>query len=251
MVNLSYRKSLLKLTIALYKSAGKSNGYTIKKHISGGHKQRYKKIDFWRTFLWCIPATICNIEYDANRSSYIALIRYVNGILSYILAPQGLKKYDLIIATDRNIYSNGLTKHLWSIPIGSLIHNIELLPNNGGKYVRAAGTYAKILRKKNNYTHIQLKSGEIRMISSFSVATLGIVSNSLHKYLKLLKAGDNRHKGYKSIIRGVAMNPIDHPHGGDTSGGRPSVNIWGIYTKGIPTKKYKKNKFIIKQRNKK
>jgi len=217
-------------------------------HKGGGHKKSYRIIDFKRLKRE-MPANIERIEYDPNRTAFIALAKYEDGTLSYILAPEGLVIGDKISSGENADIKIGNALPLSSIPIGSIVHNIELRPGKGGQMIRSAGSSASIVGKDSGYTLVKLRSGEVRLVLSECYATIGGLSNPDQKNINLGKAGRNRWKGKRPHVRGVAMNPIDHPHGGGegkTSGGRHPVTPWGKSTKGKKTRHNKRtNKFII------
>lgn len=245
---LSNVKPIRALTIGLKKKSGHNNrGKITVYNRGGGHKRKYRKIDFKRSLL-NIPAIVLRIEYDPNRSANIALICYKNGILSYILAPKGLKSGDIIKSNIKTQATLGNSLILKNILIGTIIHNIELSPGKGGQLARSAGTYALLISKtKDGYAMLRLNSGETRMVSVLCMASIGIVSNIEHNNCIYGKAGHSRWINRKPVVRGVAMNPVDHPHGGRTKGGRPSVTPWGRSTKGMRTVR-KKNKLILNRR---
>lgn len=232
----------------------KNNKGRLLGHRGGGHKKKYRIIDFARK-QWNCSAIVHRLDYDPNRTSLIALLSYSNGTASYILAPYGLKPGDIIYSGFNANFSLGNVFYLWQIPLTTLIHNIELYPGKGGQIARAAGSFAKIIRKDSKYAVLLLKSGEERIFDLNCLATIGRVSNAQHNLIDLKKAGRSRWKGRRPVVRGVVKNPVDHPHGGGegkTSGGRPSVSPWGKITKGMPTRR-KNNKtsvFISKFRNK-
>lgn len=246
-------KPFKKLTKGLIKTGGRNNqGRITMFHIGGGHKRLYRIIDFKRT-LFNTKGTVKRIEYDPNRSAWIALVVYENGIISYILAPNGLTIGDNIISGEKVDIKIGNALPLKNIPIGTLIHNIELKPGKGGQLSRSAGTYAQLIRKdEGTYAMLRLSSGEQRLVSMQSMASIGVVSNLDNQNINFGKAGTTRWKNRRPIVRGVAMNPVDHPHGGGegrTSGGRPSVTPWGKPTKGKATRSVrKKNPFILSKR---
>jgi len=253
MINFFNISPLKRLTKSLKRSDGRNSfGRITSYHRGGGVKRRYRIIDFKREIL-DIPGFVRRIEYDPIRNSYIALICYANGILSYILASENLGIGAMLLNTKQyySDYTNSSSLILKNYPIGSFIHNLELSPGEGAKICRSAGSYAQIL-KKVGLTHviIKLKSGEHRLVNCNSFASFGVVSNSNFKNISLHKAGQARLLGRRPIVRGVAMNPIDHPHGGNTSGGRPSVSPWGKLAKGGKTRSANKssNNFIIKKR---
>ncbi len=241
------------LTEGKTKSGGRNNyGRLTAFRVGGGHKQKYRLIDFKRSKTG--TAVVERLEYDPNRSAYIALVKYhADGELAYILAPQRLSVGDIVEAGAKVEVKTGNAMQLKNIPVGSLIHNIELKPGHGGQIARAAGGYAQLVGKDAGYAQVKLRSGELRLIPSECMATLGAVSNPDHQNESLGKAGRNRWKGRRPSVRGVAMNPIDHPHGGGegkTSGGRHPVTPWGKPTKGAKTRSRKKvNKLIIRTRH--
>ncbi|MBF8246641.1 MAG: 50S ribosomal protein L2 [Rickettsia sp.] len=240
------------LSKGLNKSAGRNNfGRITSWHKGGGHKNLYRIIDFKRDK--CdIEARVKRLEYDPNRTSFIALITYEDGVSSYILAPNDLKINDKVISGDRAEIAVGNSLKLANIPVGTNIHNIELRPGKGGQLVRSAGTFASIVGKSGGYAQIKFGSGEVRLVLLKCRATIGVVSNADKKNIKLGKAGRNRWLGVRPTVRGVAMNPVDHPHGGGegkTSGGRHPVTPWGKSTKGKKTRKKKStSKFILSKR---
>lgn len=246
-------KSIKKLTKGFQRSNGRNNqGKITVRHRGGGHKRKYRLIHFNRINL---NGNVQSIEYDPNRSSNIACILETNGEKKYILAPEGLKLNEKIESGSDVILKIGNALPLRNIPIGSTIHNISLKPFSKGQFIRSAGTSAQLIQKVDNkYAKIRLISGEQRLILLDCYATLGVVSNINHKKIKLGKAGRSRWLNKRPHVRGVAMNPVDHPHGGGegkTSGGRPSVSPQGKITKGKPTRSKKKpNHFIIQKRKK-
>lgn len=250
------RFKIKKLMKGFKRANGRNNqGKITVRHRGGGHKRLYRQITFNRKNL---NGKVQAIVYDPNRSANIAIICINNSIFrtTYILAPEGLKKNDYIMSGPSSDLKIGNSLPLSSLPIGSIIHNISLNPNGPGKLIRSAGTYAQLLQKtENNYAKIRLNSGELRLILLTCYATLGIVSNINHKKIKLGKAGRNRWLNKRPHVRGVAMNPVDHPHGGGegkTSGGRPSVSPQGKITKGKFTRlKKKSNQFILEFRKQK
>lgn len=240
------------LTVGKTKTGGRNNlGHITTRHIGGGHKQRYRLIDFKRN-KFDVPATVERIEYDPNRTAFIALIKYEDGALSYILAPQRLKEGKTIVSGERVDIRPGNALPLKNIPVGTIVHNIEMKPGRGGQLARAAGSYAQLTGKDYGYALLKLRSGEVRLVRSECMATIGAVSNPDHQNIVIGKAGRNRWKGVRPTVRGVAMNPVDHPHGGGegkTSGGRHPVTPWGLPTKGKRTRKNKRtNKFIVRRR---
>ena len=218
----------------------------------GGHKRLYRKIDYKRN-KFDIPAKVASIEYDPNRSARIALLNYADGYKSYILAPDGLKVGDTVVSGENVEISQGNALSIKNIPVGTIIHNIELKPMGGGKLARAAGTSAQITAKEGPYAQVKLSSGEIRLIHIECMATIGRVGNTEHELVVLGKAGRKRHLGKRPVVRGVAMNPVDHPHGGGegkASKGNPHpVSPWGWITIGYKTRNNKRtNKYIVKRR---
>ena len=243
------------LTEGLHKSGGRNNnGRITARHIGGGHKRRYRIIDFKRT-KFGEPATVERIEYDPNRSAFIALIKYKDGEQSYILAPQRLRIGDTVEAGEDADIKPGNALPMQNIPVGTIIHNVEMKPGKGGQIARSAGTYAQLVGKDAGYALLRLSSGERRMVRAECMATVGAVSNPDRKNVKLGKAGRKRWMGKRPVVRGVAMNPVDHPHGGGegrTSGGRHPVTPWGKPTKGKRTRSnIRTDKLIIRRRHKK
>ncbi|WP_114325350.1 50S ribosomal protein L2 [Candidatus Colwellia aromaticivorans] len=237
------------------KSGGRNNnGRITVRHIGGGHKQHYRIIDFKRNKDG-IPAKIERIEYDPNRSANIALVLYADGERRYILAPKGLSAGDVIQSGVDAPIKAGNTMPLRNTPLGSVIHAIELKPGKGAQIARAAGTYAQLVAKDGAYVTLRLRSGEMRKIEADCRATLGEIGNSEHMLRSLGKAGASRWRGVRPTVRGVAMNPVDHPHGGGegkTSGGRHPVSPWGVPTKGYKTRSNKRtDKFIVRRRTNK
>ena len=252
--NLWKGKSLKSLTIGKHSTGGRNNlGRITSRSKGAGHKQKYREIDFYRK-KDNLKAKIERIEYDPNRSAHVALIKYEDGLMSYILAPNKIKIGDEVVSGKNKEIEIGNCMPLSDIPTGTDIHNIELNPNGGGKLVRSAGSSAQISGMDENYCIIKLSSGEIRKIINTARATIGSVSNTDHQNIKIGKAGRNRWKGRRPSVRGVAMNPVDHPHGGGegkTSGGRSPVSPWGQSAKGLKTRNNKlTNKFIILRRKK-
>ena len=247
-------KSLKSLTFGKKSTGGRNNlGRITSRSRGAGHKQKYREIDFHRK-KDDIKAKIERIEYDPNRSAYVALIKYEDGQMSYILAPSKIRIGDEIISGRNKEIKIGNCMQLSDIPAGTDIHNIELAPNGGGKLVRSAGSSAQISGNDDNYCIVKLKSGEVRKIINTARATIGSVSNSDHQNIKIGKAGRNRWKGKRPSVRGVAMNPVDHPHGGGegkTSGGRDPVSPQGQSAKGLKTRKnVMTDKYIISRRKK-
>jgi large subunit ribosomal protein L2 len=234
-------------------TAGRNNmGRVTARHRGGGNRAIIRIVDFKRV-KDTIPATVKTVEYDPNRSALIALVAYRDGEKRYIVAPDGIQVGDTVVSGDDAPIKIGNTLTLNNIPLGVEIHNIELQPGKGGELVRSAGLSCQILAKEGAYAHIKLPSGEIRLIDLRCRATIGKVSNPLHSSIVIGKAGRTRHKGIRPYVRGVAMNPIDHPMGGGegrSHGGRHPTSPWGWLTKGKKTRKHKKasSKFILKRR---
>ena len=247
-------KALKSLTFGKSSTGGRNNlGRITSRHKGAGHKNKFRVVDFHRK-KDDIKGKIERIEYDPNRTAYLALVKYEEGIMNYILAPSKIKVGDEVISGRNKEIEIGNCMPLSDIPAGTNIHNIELSPNGGAKLVRSAGSTATIAGIDENYVVIKLSSGEIRKIISTARATIGAVSNSDHQNIKIGKAGRNRWKGKRPQTRGVAMNPVDHPHGGGegkTSGGRSPVSPWGQSAKGLKTRKNKStDKYIISRRKK-
>jgi large subunit ribosomal protein L2 len=243
------------LTEGLTKSGGRNNnGRITSRRRGGGHKRLYRVIDFKRT-KFDISATVERIEYDPNRSAFIALVKYDDGEQAYILAPQRLQEGDKVIAANRADIKPGNAMPMENMPVGTIIHNVEMKPGRGGQMARAAGTYVQLIGKDSGYAQLRLTSGELRMVPAKCMATVGAVSNSDNKNTNMSKAGRSRWLGKRPKVRGVAMNPVDHPHGGGegrTSGGRHPVSPWGKPTKGARTRgKKKSDDLIIRRRRKK
>mgnify|MGYP001140644311 FL=1 len=237
------------------KTGGRNNqGRITTRHVGGGHKHHYRVIDFKRNKDG-IPGKVERIEYDPNRSAHIALVLYADGERRYILAPKGLFAGDAVRSGVDAPMKAGSCLPLRNIPVGSTIHNIELRPGKGGQIARSAGTSAQLVAREGAYATVRLRSGEMRKIPSDCRATLGEVSNSEHSLRQLGKAGASRWRGIRPTVRGVVMNPVDHPHGGGegrTSGGRHPVTPWGMPTKGYKTRKNKRtDKFIVRRRGQK
>jgi len=244
-----------KLTVALRKTGGRNNhGRITSRHRGGGHRRRYRIIDFKRN-KFDASGIIESIEYDPNRSPRIALVNYDDGEKRYIISPEGLKIGDKIISSrDNQIpFKTGNAMPLGKIPEGLLVHNIELKPGKGAQMARSAGTYARIVATEKGMITLKLPSGELRLVSEECIATIGSVGNKSHENISIGKAGRSRWMGRRPKVRGVAMNPIDHPHGGGegrTSGGRHPVSPWGVPAKGYRTRKKNKvsGQFIVKRR---
>jgi len=223
------------------------------RHKGGGHKRHYRIIDFKRD-KENILANVGSIEYDPNRSAYIALLNYADGEKRYIIAPHGLKAGDVVQTSAEPPFSNGSCMKLKHMPLGSVIHNIELTPGRGAKMVRSAGMSAQLMARSGGYATLRMPSGEVRLVNEDCRATFGTVSNSEHNLRVEGKAGRMRWKGIRPTVRGTAMNPVDHPHGGGEGKHRGNIpqTPWAIYTRGLRTRsKSKSNKFIVKDRRKK
>jgi len=241
------------LTVGLRKTGGRDNfGHVTSRRIGGGHKRKLRVIDFKRNKFDC-EATVQRLEYDPNRTSFIALIKYDDGELAYILAPQRLKAGDKIISSAKADVKPGNAMPLKSMPVGTIVHNVELKAGKGGQLVRSAGCYAQLVGKDAGYAQLKLSSGELRIVREECLATVGAVSNPDNQNKSLGKAGRSRWLGIRPVTRGVAMNPVDHPHGGGegrTSGGRHPVTPWGKPTKGAKTRSNKKtDRFIMRSRH--
>ena len=236
------------------KGGRNNNGRITVRHVGGGHKQRYRVIDFRRNKDG-IPATVERLEYDPNRTAYIALVCYADGERRYIVAPKGLKTGDVIHSGDAAPIKTGNTLPLRNVPLGSVVHCVELKPAKGAQIARSAGTSVQLVAREGAYATLRLRSGEMRKVPADCRATLGEVSNSEHNLRSLGKAGAKRWRGVRPTVRGVAMNPVDHPHGGGegrTSGGRHPVSPWGTPTKGYKTRSNKRtDNMIVRRRNKK
>jgi len=239
------------LTEGLRKQGGRNNtGRITARRRGGGHKRRYRVIDFKRR-KFDVSAVVERLEYDPNRTAFIALIRYDDGEQTYILAPQRVAVGDTVMAGRSVDIKPGNALPMNNIPVGTIIHNIEMKPGKGGRIARSAGTYAQLIGKDQGYAQLKLSSGELRMVRAECMATIGAVSNPDQKNVKLGKAGRRRWLGHRPSVRGVAMNPVDHPHGGGegrTSGGRHPVTPWGKPTKGKRTRSNKKTDRLIMRR---
>ncbi len=242
------------LTEGIRKTGGRNNkGRITTRHIGGGHKKLYRKVDFKR-LTHDIPATVERLEYDPGRTAFIALIKYTDGRVSYILAPQRLKVGDTVVSGARVDVKPGNAMPLKNMPVGTIIHNVEMRVGKGGQIARSAGAYAQLVGRDNGKAQIKITSGEVRLVPEDCMATVGAVSNPDHFNISLGKAGRKRWMGVRPTVRGVAMNPIDHPHGGGegrTSGGRHPVTPWGKGTKGTKTRKNKRTTLNIVQGRKK
>ena len=245
-------KSLL---APMKKSGGRNNaGKMTVRNVGGGHKRRYRMIDFKRDKIG-IPAKVETVEYDPNRSAHIALVLYRDGEHRYIIAPKGLRAGDEVISGREAAIKPGNCMPLRNIPMGSVIHCVEMKPGKGAQLARSAGAAAQLVAREGQYATLRLRSGEMRKVESRCRATIGEVSNSEHNLEKLGKAGAKRWRGVRPTVRGVAMNPVDHPHGGGegrTSGGRHPVSPWGMPTKGYKTRKNKRtDNMIVRRRGRK
>jgi large subunit ribosomal protein L2 len=246
-------KPVKALTSGKAEAGGRNNhGRITAHHRGGGHKRRLRLVDFKRR-KFDVPATVERLEYDPNRSAFIALVKYADGELSYILAPQRLKAGDQVVSGERVDIKPGNAMPLANIPVGTIVHNVELKRGRGGQLARSAGTYAQLVGKDAGYAQIKLNSGELRLVPGECLATVGAVSNPDNQNTVVGKAGRKRWLGRRPVVRGVVMNPVDHPHGGGegkTSGGRHPVTPWGKPTKGKKTRKNKAtDKFIIRRRH--
>ena len=245
-------KSLL---VPLKKSGGRNNnGRITTRHRGGGHKRQYRLIDFKRNKLE-VPAKVATIEYDPNRTTRIALLHYVDGEKRYILAPQGLQVGDTVVSGATADIKPGNAMPLLNIPTGTQVHNVEMKPGKGGQMARSAGAYAQLMAKEGKQAHLKLPSGEVRMVPVDCWATIGQLSNAEQENISLGKAGRKRWTGKRPHVRGVAMNPVDHPMGGGegkSSGGRHPCSPWGVPSKGFKTRKPKaSDRYIVKHRSKK
>ncbi|ACT59763.1 50S ribosomal protein L2 [Hirschia baltica] len=244
-----------KLTEGLTGSGGRNNlGRITARRIGGGAKKLYRIIDFKRR-KFDVPATVERLEYDPNRSAFIALLNYEDGEQAYIIAPQRLAPGDTVIAGENVDIKPGNALPLKSIPVGTIIHNVEMKPLKGAQIARAAGTYVQLVGRQDGYAQVKLSSGELRLIPELCIATIGAVSNPDNMNQNLGKAGRKRHLGKRPSVRGVVMNPVDHPHGGGegkSSGGRHPVTPWGKKTRGPKTRNNKTtDRLIVRRRNKK
>jgi large subunit ribosomal protein L2 len=236
------------LTEGLSKSGGRNHfGRITTRHIGGGHKRSYRLVDFKRR-KWDVAGTIERLEYDPNRTAFIALVNYADGEQAYILAPQRLRAGDKVVAGERVDIKPGNAAPLKAIPVGTIVHNVELKPGKGGQIARSAGAFAQLIGRDADYCQVRLNSGEIRLIRQDCMASIGAVSNPDHQNENQGKAGRTRWKGTRPTVRGVAMNPVDHPLGGGegrTSGGRHPVSPWGQPTKGYRTRRNKRTSNMI------
>jgi large subunit ribosomal protein L2 len=248
-------KPVKTLTEGLTKTGGRGGGGRVSMwHRGGGHKRAYRLIDFKRA-KHGVPATVERLEYDPNRTAFIALIKYEDGELAYILAPQRLAPGDTVIADMQVDVKPGNAMPLANMPIGTIVHNVEMKLGKGGQIARAAGTYVQLVGRDSGYAILRVNSGETRMVPAECMATVGAVSNPDNSNVSIGKAGRMRWKGRRPVVRGVAMNPVDHPHGGGegrTSGGRHPVTPWGKSTKGKKTRhKRSTDKYILRSRHQK
>jgi large subunit ribosomal protein L2 len=247
-------KPVKTLTEGQHSSGGRNNhGRITSRFRGGGHKQSYRVVDFKRR-KFDVPATVERLEYDPNRTAFIALIKYRDGELAYILAPQRLRVGDTVVAGARVDIKPGNAMPLSAVPVGTIVHNIEMKPGAGGKIARAAGQYAQLVGKDAGYAQIKLMSGELRLVRGECMGSIGAVSNPDNSNQEIGKAGRSRWLGWRPHNRGVVMNPVDHPHGGGegrTSGGRHPVTPWGKPTKGYKTRGNKRtDSLIVRRRNK-
>jgi len=247
-------KPVKTLTEGLTKSGGRNNkGRVTTRFRGGGHKRSYRLVDFKRRKA-DVPATVERLEYDPNRTAFIALIKYDDGELSYILAPQRLQTGDKVVSGERVDVKPGNAMPLKNIPVGTIVHNVEMKPGKGGQIARSAGAYVQLVGRDQGYALLRLSSGETRMVPGDCMASIGAVSNPDHMNITIAKAGRKRWMGKRPHVRGVVMNPVDHPHGGGegrTSGGRHPVTPWGKPTKGKRTRSNKAtDKFIVRSRHK-
>lgn len=244
-------KSLL---LTKKRTNGRNNmGHITCRHKGGGHKRHYRVIDFKRD-KENIPARVASIEYDPNRSSYIALLNYADGEKRYIIAPQGLKEGTILQSGNQVAFNIGNSMQLRFMPLGSVVHNIEMIPGKGAQLVRSAGLSAQLMARSGGYATLRMPSGEVRMVNENCKATFGTVSNPEHNLRVEAKAGRNRWKGIRPAVRGVAMNPVDHPHGGGEGRGKGNhpQTPWAMYTKGYRTRATTRStRFIVKDRRKK
>ena len=251
---LTTNKPYRKLTTPIKKTGGRNNsGRITSRRRGGGHKRSYRIIDFKRN-KFDIEGKVATIEYDPNRSAFIALIHYIDGEKRYIIQPDGLKVGDKIISSIKAELKTGNAMQLKNIPSGQFVHNIEMIPGKGAQMARSAGAYVQVMAHDNNYVTLKMPSGEVRMVLDKCLATVGVVGNKQHELVRSGKAGRSRWLGRRPKVRGVAMNPVDHPMGGGegkSSGGRHPVSPWGKPTKGYKTRKKNKksNALIVKRRN--
>jgi large subunit ribosomal protein L2 len=224
-----------------------NNGHITMRHKGGGHKQHYRMVDFRRN-KDAIPATVERIEYDPNRSAHLALLLYKDGERRYVIAPKGVPVGTQLMSGSEAPIKPGNTLPLRNIPIGTIVHCVEMLPGKGAQIARSAGAGVQVLAREGSYTQLRLRSGEIRKVHVDCRATIGEIGNSEHNLESIGKAGRKRWRGVRPTVRGVAMNPIDHPHGGGegrTSSGQPPVSPWGVQTKGFKTRRNKRTQVMI------
>lgn len=239
------------LTEGIKRTGGRDNkGHITSRHIGGGHKRRYRLID-WTRRKYDVTATVERLEYDPNRTAFIALIQYTDGEKAYIIAPQRLNVGDKVVSGEKTDVRPGNAMMLKNMPVGTIIHNVELKVGKGAQLARSAGTYAQLVGRDSGYAQIKLSSGELRMVRGECMATIGAVSNPDHLNENLGKAGRMRWKGNRPHVRGIAMNPVDHPNGGRTKGGKHWSSPWGQSAKGLKTRTNKAtDKLIIRRRKK-
>jgi large subunit ribosomal protein L2 len=247
-------KPVKQLTEGKHSSGGRNNhGRTTVRFRGGGHKRTYRLVDFKRRAKLGVPATVERLEYDPNRTAWIALVKYQDGELSYIIAPQRLKAGDTVVAAERADIKPGNAMPLSAIPVGTIVHNVEMKAGAGGKVARSAGTFVQLVGKDMGYAQLKLMSGEVRTVRAECMATIGAVSNPDNSNQQIGKAGRSRWLGRRPHNRGVVMNPVDHPHGGGegrTSGGRHPVTPWGKPTKGAKTRNNKRtDRLIVRRRH--
>jgi large subunit ribosomal protein L2 len=236
------------LTEGKKRKGGRNNyGRIVNFRQGGGHKQRYRIVDFKRR-KYDVPATVEHLEYDPNRTAFIALIKYTDGELAYILAPQRIKAGDQVVSGDRVDVKPGNAMPLRNIPVGTIVHNVELKQGRGGQMARSAGTYLQLVGRDQGNALLRMPSGEVRMVKAECMATIGAVSNPDQQNISIGKAGRSRWLGVRPSTRGITMNPVDHPHGGRTNGGRAWVTPWGKPTKGKKTRHNKKTDGLILRR---
>ncbi|HJQ55860.1 MAG TPA: 50S ribosomal protein L2 [Vineibacter sp.] len=246
-------KPVKALTEGKRNTGGRNNhGHITGPHRGGGHKRRYRLVDFKRR-KFDQPATVERLEYDPNRTAFLALVKYADGEQAYILAPQRLRPGDQVVSGERVDIKPGNAMPLANMPVGTIVHNVEMKPGKGGQIARSAGTYCQLVGKDAGYAQLKLSSGEVRMVRGECLATIGAVSNPDQQNINYGKAGRIRWLGRRPVTRGVAMNPIDHPHGGGegrSSGGRHPVTPWGKPTKGKKTRRNKStDRFIVRRRH--
>jgi large subunit ribosomal protein L2 len=243
-------KPIKALTVGLNKSGGRGNNGRLNAfRVGGGHKQSYRMVDFKRR-KFDMPAVVERLEYDPNRTAFIALIKYEDGELSYILAPQRLAIGDQVISGNKVDVKPGNAMPLANMPIGTIVHNVEMKIGKGGQMARAAGAYVQLVGRDSGYAILRMNSGETRMVHASCMASIGAVSNPDHGNTVIGKAGRSRWLGKRPTVRGIAMNPVDHPHGGRTNGGMNWTTPWGISTKGKKTRSNKStDKFIVRSRH--